>query len=111
MVEVVVTREFEGWYASLDETTSDAVHRVVDLLEARGTSLGFPYSSQLKGAQYGMRELRVQAAGRPIRIAYAFDPKRQAVVLLGADKTGDDRFYPQFIRDAERLMEEYLKTM
>ncbi len=44
---------------------------------------------------------------------YAFDPKRQAVLLLGTDKTGmsDDRFYRTYVPRAEALWEEYLREM
>jgi hypothetical protein len=113
MVEVIVTDEFAGWYDELDEADTIAVTRVVGLLEARGVSLGFPYSSEIKGSAYALRELRVQSGGRPLRILYAFDPKRQAVLLLGADKTGlsDERFYQTQIPKAESLWEEYLTSL
>ena len=53
-----------------------------------------------------MRELRVQSGGRPLRIFYAFDPRRTAIWLVGGDKTGDDRFYETFIPVADRLYDE-----
>jgi hypothetical protein len=56
-----------------------------------------------------MRELRIQHAGRPYRILYAFDPIRQAVLLMGGDKTGDDRWYEKAIRLADKLFAEYLR--
>jgi hypothetical protein len=40
-----------------------------------------------------MRELRVQHQGRPYRVLYAFDPRRAAILLIGGDKTGNDRWY------------------
>lgn len=55
-----------------------------------------------------MRELRIQSNGRPLRVFYAFDPKRQAVLLIGGDKTGDARFYDRMIPTAERIWKEYL---
>ncbi len=113
MVEVVATDEFAEWFEDLDEADTKAVVRVVDLLAARGVSLGFPYSSEIKGSRYALRELRVQSGGKPLRILYAFDPKRQAVLLLGADKTGtdDERFYEIRIPKAESLWQEYLMNM
>jgi hypothetical protein len=113
MVEVIATAVFEEWYDELDEADTKAVTRGVDLLVARGVSLGFPYSSDIKGSRYALRELRVQSGGRPLRILYAFDPKRQAVLLLGADKTGlsDERFYQIYIPKAESLWEEYLMSL
>src|SRR6185369_1485497 len=113
MVEVITTDEFVVWYEDLDEADTKAVVRVVDLLAARGVSLPFPYSSDIKGSRYALRELRVQSGGKPLRILYAFDPKRQAVLLLGADKTGmsDERFYETYTPRAENLWVEYLKDM
>jgi len=113
MVEVITTEEFAAWYDGLDEADTEAVTRVVGVLEVRGVSLGFPYSSDIKGSRYALRELRIQSEGRPLRVLYAFDPKRHAVLLLGADKTGmsDDRFYRSHIPRAEALWLEYLKDV
>jgi hypothetical protein len=111
MTEINVTDEFARWYGSLDEEDDDAVYRVVGLLEHLGPRLGFPYSSAIEGSRYALRELRVQSGGRPLRILYAFDPKRQAVLLIGGDKTGKDRFYERMIPQAERLWKEYLADL
>jgi hypothetical protein len=108
MVDVVVTDVFEGWYDALGGDDRDAVYRVVSLLEAKGVSLGFPPSSAIVGSSIALRELRSQSQGKPLRVFYAFDPKRQAVLLLGGDKTGDDRFYERMIPLAEGLWREYL---
>lgn len=87
---------------------AEQVAIVVDLLEARGMSLGFPYSSDIKGTKVGLRELRIQSKGKPLRVFYKFDPKRQAVLILGGDKTGNNRFYAEYVRRAEKLWFEYL---
>jgi len=109
VAEVIGTDAFEEWFLALDEAETDAVKVAVDLLETLGVVLGFPWSSALRGTKLALRELRVQSKGRPIRIAYAFDPERQAVLLLGARKSGKkERFYREFIRDAESLWKEYL---
>jgi hypothetical protein len=109
MVEVLGTAEFEEWFLGLNGTDARAVVRGVGLLEAKGLGLGFPYSSALGGSRYALRELRVQSSGRPLRIVYAFDPRRQAVLILGGDKTGDDRFYSWMIPKAEAIWEQYLE--
>jgi hypothetical protein len=111
MVEVLGTAEFEEWFLALSGTDAQAVVRGVGLLEARGLALGFPHSSALGGSRYALRELRVQSLGRPLRIVYAFDPKRQAVLILGGDKTGDDRFYLWMIPKAEAIWEHYLREL
>ena len=58
-----------------------------------------------------MRELRIQHQGRPYRLLYAFDPKRAAVLLIGGDKTGVDRWYDIFVPLADRLLDEHLADL
>lgn len=58
-----------------------------------------------------MRELRIQHAGRPYRVLYAFDPRRTAVLLLGGDKTGNDRWYEDNVPDADRLYDAWLEDL
>jgi hypothetical protein len=58
-----------------------------------------------------MRELRVQSGGRPVRIFYAFDPRRSAILLIGGDKTGDKRFYETMIPVADRLYNAYIEEL
>ena len=108
MVEVIATDEFVDWYDNLQDSHLRNVTRTVDMLEMSGVTLGFPQSSKIKGSRYPLRELRIKSGGHQLRVFYAFDPKRRAVLLLGGDKTGDDRFYQRFIPTAERLWEEYL---
>jgi hypothetical protein len=56
-----------------------------------------------------MRELRIQHRGRPYRVLYAFDPRRVAFLLLGGDKTGDDRWYDKMVPKADALYEQHLR--
>ena len=58
-----------------------------------------------------MRELRTQHRGRPLRTLYAFDPRRLAILLIGGDKTGDDRWYDEYVPIADRLYDEYLEQL
>ena len=111
MIEVLGTDEFEQWFLDLNEADSMAVARVVGLLEAKGTALGYPYTSAITTSRYPLRELRIQSGGRPLRVFYAFDPWRQAVLLLGGDKTGDNRFYVRMIPRAEAIWEQYLRDI
>lgn len=111
MVEVVVTDEFREWYETLWLEEQESVFRVVTLLEGRGVSLGFPYSSAIEGSRHGLRELRIQHRGRPYRAFYAFDPQRRAVLLLGGDKSGRDRFYEEWVPRADVLWERYLAEL
>jgi len=106
---VEYTDEFGAWFGDLAGDVQDNIDRVVGLLEARGPGLPHPYSSGVEGSQYShMRELRVQTSGRPIRIFYAFDPRRTAILLIGGDKTADGRFYERMTPIADRLYSIYL---
>jgi hypothetical protein len=58
-----------------------------------------------------MRELRVQSGGNPLRIFYAFDPRRAAILLIGGDKTGKDRFYEEYVPRADDLYDAHLREL
>lgn len=107
--KVEYTDEFGSWYESLSEGMQDDIDRAVGLLEARGPSLPFPHSSGIEMSKHRhMRELRVQSGGEPLRIFYAFDPRRTAILLIGGNKVGDARFYDRMVPAADRLYDEYL---
>ncbi len=109
---VEYTDEFGAWYEQLAEAVQDDIDRVVGILEAKGPQVPFPYSSGLKGSKHDhMRELRVQSGGTPVRIFYAFDPRRSAILLIGGDKTGDKRFYETMIPIADRLYDEFIEEL
>ncbi len=107
--DVEYTNEFEEWWNSLLEDEQISVAATVLLLEERGPALGFPHSSGINGSKHGhMRELRTQHDGRPLRTLYAFDPRRSAILLIGGDKTGDNRWYDTHVPIADRLYDEHL---
>ena len=84
----------------------------VRLLEERGPNLGFPHSSGIKDSRHShMRELRTQHNGRPFRTLFAFDPRRAAILLIGGDKTGNDRWYDVHIPIADGLYDEHLEQL
>jgi len=105
---VEFTDEFEQWWETLTEEAQDSVYAKVLMLEARGPNLGYPHCSAIKNSRYPLRELRVQHQGDPLRIIYVFDPRRTAILLLGGDKTGDDRWYDKFVPLAEKLYGSHL---
>ena len=111
MAEVIATDEFLDWYESLSIKDIEAVLYSVELLAVQGTRLGFPHSSALQGTKYPFRELRVQSHGRPLRVIYAFDVVRDAVLIIGGDKTGDKRFYERLVPRAEKIWEQYVREM
>ncbi len=106
------TNEFGEWWDGLAESVQDDITATVELLLEHGPHLLHPYSSGIQGSRHGhMRELRVQSSGRPIRVFYAFDPRRVAILLIGGDKTGNDRFYEQYVPVADKLYDEHLETL
>ena len=110
--DVEYTGEFEEWWDSLSESEQEDVSASVQLLEERGPNLGFPHSSGISGSKHShMRELRTQHSGKPYRTLYAFDPRRNAILLIGGNKTGDNRWYETHIVIADRVYDEHLQQL
>lgn len=110
--EIEYTDEFGEWWGSLTEQEQESVRASVKLLSDFGPNLRHPHSSGINGSKHGnMRELRVQHAGRPYRVLFAFDPRRCAILLLGGDKTGKDRWYEVNVPIADRLYDEHLEIL
>jgi hypothetical protein len=110
--KVEYTDEFGDWWMDLSEGQQNDTTAVVELLEEDGPSLRFPRSSGIEGSRHEhMRELRVQSSGNPVRIFYAFDPRRVAILLIGGDKTGSNRFYDEYIPVADRLYDEHIEQI
>lgn len=109
---VEVTDECRAWLQALGDADFDAVDYSVALLTEKGPQLDHPHCSKINGARHAnMRELRVQPGGRPLRIFYAFDPRRSAILLIGGDKSGDKRFYERMIPIADQLYDVYLDEL
>jgi hypothetical protein len=109
---VEYTDEFGRWWQSLGQDEQEDVAAMVTLLQARGPQLPFPYSSGIERSRHRhMRELRVQSGGDPLRVFYAFDPRRSAILLIGGNKAGDDRFYERMVPLADRLYDQYLAEL
>lgn len=110
--DVEFTDEFGAWWDELSEEEQESVRAIVELLQARGPFLGYPYSSDIRGSRHGgMRELRIQHAGEPYRILYAFDPRRIGILLAGGCKTGDDRWYQVTVPVADDLFDQHLEEI
>ena len=109
---VEYTDEFKEWWQEVAEDEQENLTAGVELLMERGPHLGYPYSSAVNGSRHGhMRELRVQSRGRPLRVFYAFDPLRSAILLIGGDKTGDAQFYERYLPIADRLYDEHIAEL
>ena len=110
--DVEFTDEFEVWWNGLDADEQEDIDACVHMLGERGPHLGYPHSSGIKSSCHNhMRELRIQHAGRPYRVLYAFDPRRVAVLLVGGSKVGDARWYDRHVPIADRLYDDHLVTL
>jgi hypothetical protein len=58
-----------------------------------------------------MKELRIQYAGHPYRVLFAFDPRRAAILLLGGDKTGNARWYEENVPRADDIYDTHLRSL
>jgi hypothetical protein len=97
--EVILHPGFDGEeFLGLPEDVQDELLARLQVVATFGPTLGRPHVDTLKGSEFpNMKELRFQLDGI-WRFAFAFDPKRRAVVLCGGDKEGDRRFYREMIK-------------
>jgi hypothetical protein len=109
--QVQFTEQFGDWYASLDGKEKDAVVAAVQFLREHGPSLGRPFVDTIKGSRHAnMKELRPR--GGNLRVLFAFNPLRTAIVLIGGDKTNRwEAWYREFVPIADRLYDEHLETL
>jgi hypothetical protein len=83
-----------------------------EVIERFGPETGRPHVDTLKGSAFAnMKELRFEAADGEWRVAFAFDPKRHAILLVAGDKTGgsESKFYKRLIAKADARFERHLK--
>jgi hypothetical protein len=112
--EIIFHNEFFEEFGAWSEAVQDAVLSSLGRLRIFGPSLGRPSVDTLKGSDYpNMKELRVDAEGGVWRIAFAFDPKRRAILLTGGSKAGisKGRFYSVLIRVADSRYTTHLKSI
>ncbi len=109
--EIEFTDEFEGWWQQLDSSDQENIRTAVAKLQERGPALSRPLADTLEGSRYpNLKELR--PLGSTIRILFAFDPRRTAILLLGGDKSGRwEEWYEEMIPEADRLYEVYLEEL
>lgn len=106
--------KFEPEFNELDMEVQNELLAHAIFLEKFGPQLGRPYVDTLKGSKYSnMKELRFKAANGVWRVAFAYDPKREAILLVAGNKAGvgEKRFYKELIRKADERFSDYLRTL
>jgi hypothetical protein len=114
MWDVATTDEFDGWFADLDEDGQAEVIAKVELLKLLGPRLGRPHADTLKDSKHSnMKELRADTKDQVLRVAFAFDPGRAAIMLVGGNKSGvsQKRFYKRLIARADALYDAHLARL
>jgi hypothetical protein len=105
---------FDAEFEALVEELQDELLAHAKLLAAIGPDLGRPTVDTLKGSRHtNMKELRFSWSGQVWRVAFAFDPQRQAILLVGGDKGGADqrRFYKRLLAVADARYDDHLDTL
>lgn len=109
---IVFDPDFRIWFYQQEQGFQDEVLAVLSVLAEFGPKLGRPRVDTLEGSSFNnMKELRVQYKGDPWRILFAFDPQRQAILLVGGNKSGNKRWYKENIPIADNRYEKYLETL
>ena len=114
MWEVKTTNEFDAWFAGLDGDAQVELIAKVNLLKVFGPRLARPHADTLNGSKHSnMKELRADTTNAVIRVAFAFDPDRAGLLLIGGNKSGvgQMRFYKQLIARADALFDAHLVGM
>lgn len=114
MWQIATTDVFDGWFADLGEDAQAEIIAKVELLKLLGPALRRPHADTLNGSKHAnMKELRADTADQVIRIAFAFDPNRAAILLTAGEKSGvsKKRFYKRLIAQADGLFDEHLAKL
>jgi hypothetical protein len=110
--EVEYTDEFGRWWDALSADEQVEINAKVILLQERGPVLPRPHSDVIVTSRHAnMKELRGSVGEAELRVLYAFDPKRSAILLIGGDKHGNKRWYDEFVPIADKLFDEHLKAL
>lgn len=109
--DVEYTDEFGNWWDSLTADEQDAIDAVVEFLSEVGPTLGRPLVDTIQGSRHpNMKELRPLIGN--LRILFAFDPRRSAILLIGGDKTNQwSAWYREMIPIADQLYDEHLEDL
>ena len=111
---VIFHSEFDAEFRAMAEDLQDELLAHAQLLRDFGPGLGRPAVDTLKGSRHAnMKELRFAWERGVWRIAFAFDPRRQSILLAGGDKgsANQRQFYKRLIATADRRFDEHLAAL
>lgn len=111
---VEIGDEFKLEFSALQEDVQTEILALTLLLQQFGPQLGRPRVDTLNGSRHAnMKELRASVAGGEWRVAFAFDTKRKAILLIAGDKSGvgEKRFYRELIRKADDRFDAHLARL
>lgn len=111
---VLFHEEFEPEFDALQSEVQDELYAEAGFVEMFGPACGRPHVDTLKGSEYAnMKELRFEATDGEWRVAFAFDPKRRAILLVAGDKTGgsEKKFYKSLIAVADARYGRHLAAL
>ena len=107
---VEFTDGFEEWWNALSEDEQIEIDAKVELLQEYGPTLPRPHADVIVTSRHSnMKELRGKVEDRQLRVLYAFDPIRTALLLIGGDKTSDPKWYQRLVPVADDLFDQHLK--
>ena len=110
--EIFFHREFDEWFANQEKGLRRETWALLDVLARVGPRMGRPYVDTIEASAFrNMKELRVQYKGKPWRILFAFDPNRNAVLLVGGTKVGKENWYDVHIPIADHRFAQYLSSL
>lgn len=113
MWPVATTDEFDEWFSDLSEVAQAEIIAKVEVLKILGPTLGRPHADTLNGSKYANMKELCDTADQVLRVAFAFDPDRAAILLVAGNKAGvsQKRFYKRLIAKADELFDAHLAKL
>lgn len=111
---IVDTSLIDGWLDDLDDNSTEQILAALEILRDIGPALGRPLVDTITGSRHkNMKELRPGSHGTSeLRVLFAFDPERKAIMLVAGNKTGNwKKWYRQNIPIADNLFDQHKQSL
>lgn len=111
MWEVEFTDQFGAWWEQLPDAEQESVAAAVEFLQEQGPALRRPFVGSIETSRHANMKELIPMGGH-LRVLFAFDPRRTAILLIAGDKTGQWReWYEEMVPIADELYDEHLSTL